>query len=299
MDSAAPETPQKQRGNAFGFWFFQTLIRLTGLRGAYGFLHFVCLYYLLFDRRALRSVRPYLSRRFPQTGVLKRTLYAYRIFYNQGQCLIDRFALLAGHQPFDITFEQSAAIDSLLANPQGYVLLTSHVGNWQVVMHTLQQLKRKVYLLMRPEDNEALRKTMQIGEGQPNMEVITTDEHLGGVVKMMQVLAQGDVVSIMGDRSYQNDHVTVDLLGERASLPYSAFRIAAAGPYTVAVLFSAKTGRKSYSVEISEVIQPTMSRKGDADARWGKWVQQYASAWERYVERYPFQCFLFQDLWCP
>ena len=38
---------ERKRGNRLGFWFFrQRRVRLFGLRGAYGLLYFVCLYYL-------------------------------------------------------------------------------------------------------------------------------------------------------------------------------------------------------------------------------------------------------------
>ena len=41
---------ERKRGNRLGLWFFRTAIRILGLRGAYGFLYFVSLYYLVFDR---------------------------------------------------------------------------------------------------------------------------------------------------------------------------------------------------------------------------------------------------------
>jgi hypothetical protein len=40
---------ERKRGNRVGFWFFRAAARAFGLRGAYGLLYFVSLYYLLFD----------------------------------------------------------------------------------------------------------------------------------------------------------------------------------------------------------------------------------------------------------
>lgn len=297
MQKSPDKQVTKKRGNCFGFWFFRILVRVTGLRGAYGFLYIVCLYYVLFDRQAVRTALPYIRRRFPDAGCLKRYGYVYLLFINQGKNLIDRFVLIAGYEPFDIKFKGIGTLRELLQSEHGFILLTSHVGNWQVVMCALKELERKVHLLMRAEDNQAVRNALKVDQGHGNIHIITTDEHLGGVVKMMQALSEGQIVSIMGDRSYQSDQVEVTLLGEKAYLPYSAFRIAAGARSPVAVLFSAKVNQFSYEVEIAKVIEPKMSRRGTTAERWGPSVQEYASALEGFCNRYPLQYYIFENIW--
>lgn len=287
----------KKRGNRFGFCFFRILVRVTGLRGAYCFLYIVCLYYFLFDRQAVKSALPYIRRRFPNAGFIRRYGYVYLLFVNQGKNLIDRFALISGYKPFEITFQGIETLRELLRKEQGFILLTSHVGNWQVVMNALGKIGKKVYLLMRPEDNLALHNSLQIDQEHGNIHVITTDKYLGGVVDIMQVLLNGQIVSIMGDRSYTSDKVEVSLLGEKAYLPYSAFRIAAGARIPVVVLFSAKVSPLSYEIELARVIEPKMSRRGTAAERWKEPVQEYASALEDFYNRFPLQNYIFEDIW--
>lgn len=297
MPKVTDKPATMKRGNRFGFWFFRILVRMTGLRGAYGFLYIVCLYYFLFDRQAVRSALPYIQRRFPKARFFKQHGYVYLLFVNQGRNLIDRFALITGYEPFKITFKGIETLKKLLRSEQGFIFLTSHVGNWQVVMYALEKLERKVYLLMRIEDNQAVQNALKVDQEHGNIHVITTDKPFGGVVEMMQVLSEGQIVSIMGDRSYKSDRVEVTLLGEKAYLPYSAFRIAAGARSPVAVLFSAKTDPLSYEVEIAKVIEPKMSRRGTATERWGSSVQEYASALEEFWERHPLQYYIFEDIW--
>jgi len=71
--------------------FFIIAVRVFGLRPAYGLLYPVCLYYLIFDRAAVRSCLAYVRRRFPLAGALSRLLSVYRLFVSQGIVLIDRF----------------------------------------------------------------------------------------------------------------------------------------------------------------------------------------------------------------
>ena len=85
---------ERKRGNRLGFWFFRTAVRIFGLRGTYGLLYFVSLYYLVFDRAAVAASMAYVRRRFPDHGALRQMFDVYLLFVSQGKSLIDR--LLCG-----------------------------------------------------------------------------------------------------------------------------------------------------------------------------------------------------------
>jgi len=286
----------KKRGNRLGFWFFKTAMRLGGLRGAYGLLYLVCGYYVWFDREAFESGAAYIDHRFPGLGRERRRKAVYLLFVSQGKNLIDRHALVAGTFDFRIDINGYEKIEDL--NPeQGFVLLTSHTGNWQIVTAALMKMKRTVHLLMRPEDNPAVRDAVQVDMETSLIKVISPEGYLGGVVEMMQALEQGDIVSIMGDRTNGADGVKVDFLGDEALFPYSAFQIAASAGCPVVVLLSSKTGPDSYSVDIAEIFHPTLSRKEDRKAQLKEWVQKYARILESYVQLHPYEYFIFHDIW--
>jgi predicted LPLAT superfamily acyltransferase len=285
----------KRRGNRLGIWFFKMALRLTGLRGAYGLLYFVCAYYLLFDRAAVRAANAYIVRRFPDQSRLARRRTIYRLFIEQGKNLIDRHSMIAGAHHFDL---QINGFDKIPAEAgKGFILLTSHLGNWQIVMQALQKIDRTVHLLMRPEDNTALQEAVQVDAESSRIKVISPEQHLGGVVEMMQALERGDVVSIMGDRTYQADGVSVDFLGEPAFFPYSAFQLAASAGCPLVILLSAKTPGNSYTVDIPDVFCPEWTQRNKKREQLQGWVQRYAQILENYLREHPLQYFIFHDLW--
>ena len=69
----APEQKQqareRRRGNALGFWFFMAFLRLFGLRGAYGLLYIVCLYYVLFAPSLVSSASSPSALRFSCSSI--------------------------------------------------------------------------------------------------------------------------------------------------------------------------------------------------------------------------------------
>lgn len=288
----------KKRGNRLGFLFFQTVLRTGGLRAAYGFLYPVCLHYLLFDRAAVRAASATVRHLFPEAGPLRRMKQVYRLFVSQGACLIDRYAHARGGLEFEIRQRGLERLDEATrADGRGAILLTAHAGNWQLAMTALQQLGRTVHLLMRPEENAAALEALQIQREGTAVKILSVDTAFGGMVEVMQALERGDVVSIMGDRSYGGRTVEVDFIGEPAHFPCSAYSIAAAAGCPVAVLLSAKTGLRRYDLELCDLFYPQRREGSESGPGPGQSAQRFASILEGWLRRFPAQCFLFYDVW--
>lgn len=288
----------RKRGNRLGFWFFRLSLRIFGLSGAYRLLYPVCLYYLIFDRAAVSASMAYIKKRFKTRNVFWRICGVYRLFINQGKNLIDCHYAVLGQGQFDTKICGYDRIKTLLSDsPKGVILLTAHVGNWQVTITALEKLGKRVYLLMSPEGNVAVRDFLNINSESEKVRIISPENFLGGVIDIMNVINHGDIVSIMGDRSYGHNSIGVDFLGDKADFPYSAFSIAAAVQCPVVVLLSAKVSTKEYLVYVSHVIEPRYSSKGEKHEEIKACVQKFARVLEDYTEKHPFQWFVFRDIW--
>jgi len=299
METSSPTSRIKarKRGNRAGILFFQVLARVGGLSAAYGFLHVVCLYYLLVDQDAVRSTMPYILRMFPSAGIVRRRWLVYRLFVQQGKHLIDRYAQRSGRYPFQIRMDDRETVRRMAADPHGMILLQSHVGNWQLVMSALDHIGKTIHLVMRPEDNAAVREAFQLDQEEGHIRIISIDAPFGGVVDIMNALRAGDVVCLMGDRPYDFDPVHVSFLGAPARFPYSAFMIAAMAEVPVVVMLSAKTAKNAYQIEVPAVYYPEKGGRGKRQNHWVQYVQQYADVLASFLQRYPLQYFVFQDLW--
>lgn len=291
----APVRPRpKGRGNALGFWFFRMALRGTGLRGAYGLLYFVCAYYVLFDRAAVAAADAYVRRRFPGRSWGWRRLAAYRLFIQQGKCLIDRHAHNVGHTRFSFSQENFPEICRRLEPlANGLVVLLSHTGGWQLALPHLRLLtgEKPVSLLMNAAETPDVQAHVRGDDA--GFHVISPEAGPACVVEMVARLQKGEIVSIMGDRAYGGQTVAVSFLGEPARFPASAFAVARAAQSPVLALFVAKIGVASYAMESKLFAAP--SREDRQSIRAG--VGLFAEALEAFVSRHPYQCFLFDDIW--
>jgi predicted LPLAT superfamily acyltransferase len=257
---------------------------------------------VLFDRPVFSATMAYVSRRFRSYGFLRRVYCVYRIFINQGKNLIDRYCLLSGDRKFDFEVCGYDRLETLMSGSgKGFILLTAHVGNWQAAMTSLEKFKRVVYLLMRPEENRAVKEMLDIDSDREKVKIISTDAFLGGVVEMVNVINEGNIVSIMGDRSYGHNAIEVPFMGDMVRFPYGAFNIAAATRCPVVVFLSAKVAPRKYFVDISHIIEPPSGERSRKMEEIRDRAAEFARILEGFVDRYPFQWFMFSDIWacCP
>jgi predicted LPLAT superfamily acyltransferase len=295
---AASSSVERKRGNRLGFWFFRVAVRIFGLRGAYGLLYFVGLYYVMVDRAVVSASLAFARRRFPEHGPIRRLLDVYLLFVTQGKNLIDRYAVASGYKGIHVEFKDREKFQAFLANqPKGFILLTAHVGNWQVAMAELRRMGRTVHLMMRREDNAAVKDALQVDSEQEQVKVIFTDDSLGGVIEAMKAVNRGEIVSIMGDRTYGYSATGVSFLGDEVRFPHGAFSLAAAAQCPVVVLLSARTGMKRYIVDVSHVIAAPAGRREKKNEALKAAVQEFANVLEGYVADYPYQWFVFRDIW--
>lgn len=289
---------ERKRGNRLGFWFFRAAVRVFGLRGAYGLLYFVGLYYLAMDRAVVSASLAYVKRRFPGHGALCRVFDVYLLFVSQGKNLIDRFAVASGYEDIDVKIKGYDRVLDLCKDPaKGFILLTAHVGNWQVALPALRRFGRPVYLMMRPEDNAAVRDALRIDREQDRVKLLFTDDSLGGVIEAMKAVNRGDIVSIMGDRTYGYGALEASFLGSGVRFPYGAFSLASAAQCPVVVLLSARLGVNRYVMDVSNIIDAPAGARDRKEAAMKAAVQEFAQALEEYVADHPYQWFVFRDIW--
>jgi predicted LPLAT superfamily acyltransferase len=289
----------EKRGNAFGIAFFRWFLRWGGINRACEFVWFISLYYLLFDRQAVKSIMPYVKHRFADAGYFKRQWYAYRIFVSNGQSMLICAANVAGYSFTKEFFQREAVLDYLQNSTSGMVIITSHFGNWQMAMkNMMDDLERPINFLMRPEHNSHVREALKHNPDAEKLHVIPIDDEFGGMFGVIEALQRNEVVCIMGDRAVTDRHVDVDFLNANAKFPFTAFFMAAQMGCPVVPVFVAKSPLRHNHLLISfgELIMPKNSA-ADKKSHFRSFVQQYVDALAVKAEQYPFQCYMFHNPW--
>lgn len=278
---------------------FYVAIKLGGRRAAYFMLYFVVAYYVLCSPLTRERASHYLARRFPKSSGLQRLWHCYLLILEFGKVLVDRaVAGILGTESFDICLDGREELLNLRDENRGMILMTAHVGCWQVAMSALEFLQRPVNMLMRREDGDIDRQYYEHAGIPCPYQVIDPTGYLGGTLEMMGALKQGQIVSVMGDRllgSYKSS-AQVDFLGEQATVPFSAYKLASATGAPIVVFFTNKTGLKSYQVKLAKVIRVPQI-KGCRAETFTPFAQEFAKVLEAFCDQYPFQFYNFHNMW--
>lgn len=305
MDKTSPNNPASSQwtsrsiGSNLQHNIFYVLIKFGGRRAAYGLLSCVALYYVLFRPDIRRKAAFYLARRFKDKGPIRRLIHCYRMYENLGKALIDRATIgIKGPLSVTIVFDDQKKVVDLIGEGKGVILLAAHVGCWQATMERLRVFNTPVNLLLHHEEGDIDRHFFEHAGAVNPFHIIDPLGYMGGVLEMMEVLKQGELLSIMGDRVFGSDRntVAVDFLGGKIRLPFSAFKLASATGAPIVILLSHKSNTGNHELILDRVIR-VPSRVGRGADVFRPYVAQFAQALESYTERHPYQFYNFFNMW--
>jgi predicted LPLAT superfamily acyltransferase len=153
-------------------------------------------------------------------------------------------------------------------------------------------------MLIHREEGDIDRHYFEHRSAQNPFRIIDPEGYLGGALEMINVLKNGEVLCVMGDRVLGDpkNTVSIDFLGEKALFPYSAFKIASATGAPAVIINTYKKDANAFGIDLSKVIYvpENLGRSGE---NYRPYVEEFVKSLEMYTEEHPFQFFNFYDMW--
>ncbi len=158
-----------------------------------------------------------------------------------------------------------------LAAAHGAVLLTAHMGNYDLGAAVFaQRFQREIRMVRAPEsDEETARHLDQSLEraGAGAVKVAYNTSSMALPFELLNALRQGEIVSIQGDRAV--GHVsqrTAELFGQRVSLPDGPFMLAFVAQTPIFPLFIVRTSYHRYQIVARPPIHCLRTERGREEA---------------------------------
>ena len=157
-DRMATEWEGKSRGTLLGYRIYIFFLKHFGIGLAYLILRFVIVYYVLFSPRNNLDSYTYFRKRHGY-GKWKSMLSVYKQYYVFGQTLTDRVAIATGlRDRFSFKHHGIEHIDNLLQQNKGGVLISGHVGNFEISHYFLEDRYHISRYLRRCSSEDRLLK---------------------------------------------------------------------------------------------------------------------------------------------
>jgi phosphatidylinositol dimannoside acyltransferase len=183
-------------------------------------------------------------------------------------------------------------LQRVLAAGQGAVLVTAHVGPWDVAAGLLSRdLGADVAIVMEREPDaeaQALHDGVRTRKG---VTVLAIGETELDALPVLRHLKRGGLVAFQLDRAPPSARVLeAELFGRPFQVPEGPFRLASIARVPVVPLFAFRQGYYSYGVEVFEPIEP-VAHPGREDLE--SMGARALKAMERFVRAHPTQWFDF------
>jgi KDO2-lipid IV(A) lauroyltransferase len=180
-------------------------------------------------------------------------------------------------------------LQAAVADGRGLVLLTAHLGNWELGGRLLAaRLGRPTHVVVATEADPGVERFLR---GGPSPVRFVRRGDPTAMVPLVAALRRGEVVALQGDRALGTRGDTlVDFFGAPAPFPLGPFVLGRAAGVPVVPAFCLLGADRRYTVETAAPIR--VEADGDAPALAG-WVRVL----EAVVRRAPEQWFNFYDVW--
>ena len=269
------------------------MFRVLPLWLLYGVMALVVPFYMVFNRKGYRAMYGFFRERMGY-GRWKSFWSVYANHFRFGQIILDRFGVYAGKK-YDFIIDGQELMDALETQPKGFILLSSHVGNYEIAGYSLKPKSKKFDALVYAGETATVMENRQRILSQNNMCMIPVKEDLSHLFALNAALDNGDMVSMPADRIFGSQkNAECRFFGAKAKFPLGAFAMAVQKDVPVLAVFVMKEGMKRYHAYVQEVV---CDREAGKREQMALLAQSFAERLEAIVRRYPTQWFNYFDFW--
>lgn len=227
-------------------------------------------------------------------GRFKSALQTYLNHCMFAQVVIDRFAMYAGKR-FEIEIDGDEVFQSLISRPEGFIQLSSHVGNYEIAGYSLSSGSKTINAVVYGHEKQSVMDNRNSMFTKTGTRMIPIKEDMSHLFEIDRALVGGDIVSFPSDR-YMGDARTIEceFFSRKAKFPMGPFSVATMRGLNVLAINVMKEGAKKYHIYITELpYDKSASRKQQLTSL----SSAYVAELERILRKYPSQWYNFYDFW--
>ncbi|MEP6930844.1 MAG: lipid A biosynthesis acyltransferase [Flavobacterium sp.] len=282
----------KSKGTVLGYRIFVFLIQKMGIKSAYGLLYFVASYYFLFLKKSNSAIFYYFNQRLKYSNFKSKKM-VFKSYYTFGQTIIDKISISAGmRNKFTYEFDGIDVLKKLLADKKGGVLISAHVGNFEIAEHFLGDidLNFQINLVTTDLEHSDIKKYLETVTQKPTVKFIIIQNDLSHIFEINAALANNELVCFTGDRYFEGTKsLSEQILGKETNFPAGPFLIASRLKVPVVFVYVMKEPNLHYHLYAREANVKHRDEKA--------LLKEYVQSVETIIQKYPLQWFNYFDFW--
>ncbi|MEA2573529.1 MAG: phosphatidylinositol dimannoside acyltransferase [Chloroflexia bacterium] len=187
-------------------------------------------------------------------------------------------------------------LDTARSAGKGVVVVTAHIGNWDIAGALLGHMKLPLHGVADKFEPERMNNLINGVREKHGIHILYLDT--GSLRQIFTALKRNEIVLLLFDRPQPEDGVPVEFFGETAFLPPGPAAIAIKTGAALVVGYALRDpGDRTFSGRFEEPIEYKHLLTGDKETDIQRVTQEIVNRFEQVIRQHPDQWYMFREMW--
>ena len=281
--------------NYYIYRFGQLIALVLPLRLVYFLAVFLADLHYFFAFRDRRFVNANLRIIFPKKSNKDLRKISRKVFRNFAKYLADFFRFEKLNRKFidkNVKLENLHYFDEALARGQGVVVLTAHLGNWELGGVVIAQLGYPFWAVALPHKAKMVNDFFDAQRNRKGVKVIAMGK---AVRSCITEIRHNHMVALVGDRDFSEKGILIDFFGKPTHFPEGPAALSLMTGASIVPGFMLRNPDDTFTLRLEKPVE--FKASGDKTKDLADLITVYKNIFEDYVRKYPDQWYVFRRFW--
>ena len=175
-----------------------------------------------------RGVMANMKAILPRSSAIANFFRVYRVMWNFAWTIDDNVRFKELHVVPDWEFVGREHFDRLVNEPGGAIILTAHMGSYDLGAHLFAQTSnRRIVMVRAPEIDPETRQFEEAHAGRTPLQIDFSSRASDLAIDLLHALQRGEIIAIQGDRVTPGiSALRTTFFGKTTALPSAMLRSA-------------------------------------------------------------------------
>lgn len=262
---------------------------------AYKLAIFISDVHYIFADKDRAAVGENLKAIFPQKPEREIRRIRIGMFRNFAKYLVDFFRFEKIDKAYiekKIRIENMHYFDTALSKRKGVIVLTAHLGNWELGGIVIALLGYPFWAVVLPHKDKRVDNFFNFQRQRKGVGVIP----LGKAVRTsLGLLKDNKLLALVGDRDFTEKGVVLDFFGKPALFPIGPAAFSLKTGALIVPGFMIRNSDDTFTLRIEKPIE--YGPNGNKEDAIKEIISRYKIIFEDYISNYPDQWYMFRKFW--
>lgn len=242
-----------------------------------------------------RRVTENLKIIFPQKSSLEIKEIRVKIFHNFAKYLVDFFRfnkMDVAYVKKNVHLKNEHYIKEALSKGNGVILLTAHLGNWELGGVAVSMMGYSLLIVALPHKSKKVNAFFNAQRETSGERVLP----LGNAAKgCLRALKKNELLGLVGDRNFVGKGLTIDFFGKPTVFPAGPAILSLQTKAKILPTFTIRNPDDSFDLIVNKPLEYEISGDNEKDLK--EIITRYKEIFEDYIRLYPEQWYMFRRFW--